>query len=39
MLPVAREVEPVAAEDRKATIFGWMLTLIPRVGIIRPLPF
>ena len=24
------------ADDRKTTIFGWIVTLIPRVGIVRP---
>jgi hypothetical protein len=23
-------------EDRKTTILGWIVTLIPRVGIVRP---
>ncbi len=35
-LPVSQPVPPVAADDRKATIFGWIVTLIPRVGIVRP---
>ena len=25
-----------ASDDRKTTIFGWIVTLIPRVGIVRP---
>jgi len=29
-------VPPIAADDRKTTIFGWIVTLIPRVGIVRP---
>jgi hypothetical protein len=32
----ARHVAPVAADDRSNTIFGWIVTLIPRVGIVRP---
>ncbi len=36
MLPAARAVPPVAPEDRKTTVFGWIITLIPRVGIVRP---
>ena len=24
------------ADDRKTTILGWIVTLIPRVGIVRP---
>jgi hypothetical protein len=29
-------VAPVAAEDRRNQVFGWIVTLIPRVGIVRP---
>ncbi|GMP05493.1 hypothetical protein [Bradyrhizobium sp. TM239] len=36
MLPAAREISPIPSEDRKTNIFGLILTLIPRVGIIRP---
>jgi len=35
-LPAAREVVPIPSDDRKTTIFSAILTLIPRVGIIRP---
>ncbi len=35
MLPGA-DVAPVAAEDRRNQVFGWIVTLIPRVGIVRP---
>ena len=35
-LPAAQAVPPIAAEDRKTTILGWIVTLIPRVGIVRP---
>jgi hypothetical protein len=35
MLPAA-DVAPVAAEDRRNRVFGWIVTLIPRVGIVRP---
>jgi hypothetical protein len=35
-LPAAKPVPPIAAEDRKTTTFGWIITLIPRVGIVRP---
>jgi hypothetical protein len=35
MLPGA-DVPPVAAEDRRNMVFGWIVTLIPRVGIVRP---
>jgi hypothetical protein len=34
-LPAA-EVAPLAADDRKTQAFGWIVTLIPRVGIVRP---
>jgi hypothetical protein len=35
-LPASREVPPIPADDRKTTIFGAIVTLIPRVGIVRP---
>jgi hypothetical protein len=35
-LPAAHSVPPISSDDRKATILGWILTLIPRVGIVRP---
>jgi hypothetical protein len=35
-LPQTKPVPPIAAGDRKTTIFGWIVTLIPRVGIVRP---
>jgi hypothetical protein len=35
-LPASRIVPPIAADDRKVTIVGWILTLVPRVGIVRP---
>jgi hypothetical protein len=35
-LPTAKPVAPITAEDRKTNIFGWIITLIPRVGIVRP---
>jgi hypothetical protein len=36
MLPAARSASSISAEDRTTNIFGWIVTLIPRVGIIRP---
>jgi len=36
MLPASRPTPPIPADDRKTTISGWILTLIPRVGIVRP---
>jgi hypothetical protein len=35
-LPASQAVPLIAADDRKTTIFGWIVTLIPRVGIVRP---
>ena len=34
-LPAAH-VAPLAADDRRNMVFGWIVTLIPRVGIVRP---
>ncbi|MBR1223530.1 MULTISPECIES: hypothetical protein [unclassified Bradyrhizobium] len=36
MLPAAREAVLISTDDRKTQIFGWIVTLIPRVGIVRP---
>jgi hypothetical protein len=35
-LPASYEVKPIPSGDRRTTIFGAIVTLIPRVGIIRP---
>jgi hypothetical protein len=35
-LPASNEVKPIPSNDRKTTIFGAIVTLIPRVGIVRP---
>jgi len=35
-LPASRDVVPISVDDRKTLIFGWIITLIPRVGIVRP---
>ena len=35
-LPASRDVALISGDDRKTTIFGWIVTLIPRVGIVRP---
>ncbi|MFH1346578.1 MAG: hypothetical protein ABIL01_36110 [Pseudomonadota bacterium] len=35
-LPASREVPPIPGDDRKTTIQGAVVTLIPRVGIVRP---
>jgi hypothetical protein len=36
MLPAARSTSSISSGDRSTSIFGWVITLIPRVGIIRP---
>ena len=35
-LPAAKAVPPMPADDRWTQAFGWIVTLIPRVGIVRP---
>ena len=35
-LPSSKAVTPIPTGDRNTTIIGWIATLIPRVGIIRP---
>ncbi len=35
-LPASRAVPPVASNDRRTSVLGWIVTLIPRVGIVRP---
>jgi hypothetical protein len=35
-LPASRTVAPIAIDNQKTNIFGWILTLVPRVGIVRP---
>jgi hypothetical protein len=36
MLPATQETPLLSTGDRKTTIPGWIVTLIPRVGIVRP---
>jgi hypothetical protein len=36
MLPASEDALAIAADDRKTVLFGWLVTLIPRVGIVRP---
>lgn len=36
MLPAKQEAALIPAEDRRTNLFGLILTLIPRVGIVRP---
>ncbi|NPV22367.1 hypothetical protein [Bradyrhizobium aeschynomenes] len=35
-LPASKQISAIDADDRKTTILGWIVTVIPRVGIIRP---
>jgi hypothetical protein len=35
-LPASKDTPPISADDRKTAVFGWIVTLIPRVGIVRP---
>ncbi len=35
-LPASQAVPPVPARDPNTTLFGWIVTLVPRVGIVRP---
>jgi hypothetical protein len=35
-LPASLSVAPIPGDDRKTSIFGWIVTVIPRVGIVRP---
>jgi len=36
MLPASKDVPPIPTRDPKTTLFGWIVTLVPRVGIVRP---
>jgi hypothetical protein len=35
-LPGSKPVPPIPADDRRTITLGWIVTLIPRVGIVRP---
>ena len=35
-LPASQAVPPIQARDPKTTLLGWIVTLVPRVGIVRP---
>jgi hypothetical protein len=35
-LPASQAVPPIPTDDRKTGVLGWIVTLIPRVGIVRP---
>ncbi|MBR0692490.1 hypothetical protein JQ553_04575 [Bradyrhizobium lablabi] len=36
MLPSSKDVPLIPSDDRGTTMFGWVVTLIPRVGVVRP---
>jgi hypothetical protein len=36
ILPGSQSAPPIPTRDPKATLFGWIVTLVPRVGIVRP---
>jgi hypothetical protein len=35
-LPASQAASPVSAHDKKTSVLGWIVTIIPRVGIVRP---
>jgi hypothetical protein len=35
-LPSSKPVPLISTDDRKTTVLGWIVTLTPRVGIVRP---
>jgi hypothetical protein len=35
-LPASQVVPPISADDRKTSILDRIITIIPRVGIVRP---
>ena len=35
-LPASQAASPVSADDKKTSVLGWIVTIIPRVGIVRP---
>jgi hypothetical protein len=35
-LPASYSVPPISGHDPKTNILGWIVTIIPRVGIVRP---
>ncbi|WP_315750517.1 MULTISPECIES: hypothetical protein [unclassified Bradyrhizobium] len=35
-LPATKPITPIDADDRMTTILGWIVTAVPRIGIIRP---
>jgi len=35
-LPASQAVSPVSVDDKTTSVLGWIVTIIPRVGIVRP---
>jgi hypothetical protein len=35
-LPATKIAAPISTADRNTKVLGWIVTIIPRVGIIRP---
>jgi hypothetical protein len=35
-LPASQAVPPIPTRDPKTTLFSWIVTVVPRVGIVRP---
>ena len=35
-LPASQDTPLISGDDRKTLALGWIVTLIPRVGIVRP---
>jgi hypothetical protein len=35
-LPASKTVRCIATDDPRTTLLGWIVTLVPRVGIVRP---
>jgi hypothetical protein len=35
-LPAIQQAPPIPTDDRSTNIFGLVITLVPRVGIVRP---
>src|SRR6267378_2287011 len=35
-LPGSKDVPLISTNDPRTTLFGWIVTLVPRVGIVRP---
>jgi len=35
-LPASQAASPVSADDKKTSVLAWIVTIIPRVGIVRP---